>query len=101
MEFDEPYLLLRNEESIFSQMVEHTSRQLASNLYDVAREAYFARHEITDDSEVDVIPRYMNGDVTPLQEQRPNDDDSDDFRSPRFRRSSSIEKERLLFESTV
>lgn len=101
VEFDEPYLLLRNEESIFSQMVEHTSRQLASNLYDVAREAYFARHEITDDSEVDVIPRYMNGDVTPLQEQRPNDDDSDDFPSPRFRRSSSIEKERLLFESTV
>ena len=101
VEFDEPYLLLRNEESIFSQMVEHTSRQLASNLYDVAREAYFARHEITDDSEVDVIPRCMNGDVTPLQEQRPNDDDSDDYTSPRFRRSSSIEKERLLFESTV
>ena len=85
----------------FCCKVEHTSRQLASNLYDVAREAYFARHEITDDSEVDVIPRYMNGDVTPLQEQRPNDDDSDDFPSPRFRRSSSIEKERLLFESTV
>ena len=99
VEFDEPYLLLQNKDSLFSQMVEHTSKHLATNLYDVARKAYLARHEITDDSDEDVIPRSLN-DLMPLQEHQPDYDDCDSL-SPRFKRSSSLEKERLLYESTV
>ena len=98
MEFDEPYLLLKTKDSLFSKMVEHTSAHLATNLYEVARQAYFLRHELTDDSDLDMLPRFMDC-QSPFQQQ-PNDDD--DLNEVQFRgRGSSVEKDRLLFESTV
>ena len=101
VEFDEPYLLLQNEDSLFSKMVEHTSKHLSTNLYDVARQAFFSRHGITDEFDLDIVPRTMEG-LTPLQqkEQQPEDENFEP-ESPRFRRSSSLEKEKLLFVSTV
>jgi len=100
VEFDEPYLLLQNEDSLFSKMVEHTSKHLSTNLYDVARQAFFSRHGITDEFDLDIVPRTMDG-LTPLQqkEQQPEDENFEP-ESPRFR-SSSLEKEKLLFVSTV
>ena len=101
VEFDEPFLLLQNEDSLFSKMVEHTSKHLSTNLYDVARQSFFSRHGITDEFDLDMIPRTMDG-LTPLQqqEQQPQDEDFEPD-SPRIRRSSSLEKEKLLFVSTV
>ncbi|KAL9972704.1 hypothetical protein ACROYT_G019064 [Oculina patagonica] len=95
VEFDEPYLLLKTKDSLFSKMVEHTSAHLATNLYEEARRAYFLRHELTEDSDLDMLPRFRN---TPSPLQQPSDGDSEEVQ---FRRGSSQEKEQLLFESTV
>jgi len=101
VEFDEPFLLLQNEDSLFSKMVEHTSKHLSTNLYDVARQAFFLRHGITDEFDLDMIPRTMDG-LTPLQQQEQQpEDEAFEPDSPRIRRSSSLEKEKLLFVSTV
>ena len=106
MEFDEPYLLLQNKDSLFSKMVEHTSKHLATNLYDVARQVFFSRHELTEDCDLDPLRKSMNELATleqQQQQQQQGTGDEEDFElpSPRVRSSSSLEKERLLFESTV
>ena len=103
VEFDEPYLLLQNKDSLFSKMVEHTSKHLATNLYDVARQAFFSRHELTEDCDLDPLRKSMNESTTLQQQQQQGPDNVEDFElpSPRVRSSSSLEKERLLFESTV
>lgn len=95
VEFDEPYLLLKNKHSLFSKMVEHTRAHLATNLYEVARQAYFLRHELSEDSDLDMLPRFVD---TPSPFQQPNDDDLEEVQ---FRRGSSQEKDQLLFESAV
>ncbi|XP_068719286.1 ATP-binding cassette sub-family C member 4-like [Montipora capricornis] len=111
VEFDAPYLLLQDKESLFSKMVEHTSEHLKTNLYDVARQAFHLRHELTEDSELEALRRPSN-ETIPLQneEEKPepelepeqeNEDDFDDLILPMVRRSSSLEKEKLLSESTV
>ena len=97
VEFDEPYLLLRNKDSLFSKMVEHTSKHLATNLYEDARQAYFSRHELSEDSDLDLLPPYS---PSPLPSERPNDDDWE-TPLPRISRGSSEEKERLLYVTTV
>ena len=97
VEFDEPYLLLRNKDSLFSKMVEHTSKHLATNLYEEARQAYFSRHELSEDCDLDMLPCHS---LSPLPIEQPNDDDWESI-SPRIRRGSSEEKERLLYETTV
>lgn len=101
MEFDEPYLLLQNRDGLFSKMVDNTSDHLATNLYEVARQAYFSRHELSDDCDLDTIPRTLD-ELMDLQhpQQEPDDEDSGSV-SPRVRRSSSLEKEKLLFVTTV
>ena len=102
MEFDEPYLLLKNKDSLFSKMVEHTSKHLATNLYDVARQAFFSRHELTEDCDLDPLQKSMDELTILQQQQQPQGpDNEEDFELPRVRSSSSLEKERLLFESTV
>ena len=101
VEFDEPYLLLQNKDSLFSKMVEHTSKHLATNLYDVARQAFFSRHELTEDCDLDPLRKSMD-ELTTLQQQQGPDNEKDfELPSPRVRSSSSLEKERLLFETTV
>lgn len=109
VEFDEPYLLLQNKDSLFSKMVEHTSKHLATNLHDVARQAFFTRHGLTEDSDLDAL-RMSAGVLTPSEEheiqqeqqQQPDSEEDCELPSPRVnRRSSSLEKERLLFESNV
>ena len=85
-------------------MVEHTSKHLATNLYDVARQAFFSRHELTEDCDLDPLRRKSMDELTTLQqEQQQGPENEEDFElpSPRVRSSSSLEKEKLLFESTV
>lgn len=76
-------------------MVEHTSKHLASILYEVARRVYFSRHELSDNCDLDMLPRH-----SPSPLQQPNDDDWE-TPSPRIRRGSSQEMEQLLYETTV
>ena len=45
MEFDEPYILLQNKTSLFTQLVEQTNQSTAASLYEVARQAYELRRE--------------------------------------------------------
>ena len=45
VEFDEPYVLLQNEHSLFSAMVDDTSKNEAANLHEMAHQAYIARRE--------------------------------------------------------
>lgn len=97
VEFDEPYLLLQKEDSLFSQMVEHTSKHLATNLYEVARQSFFLRHKLSDDDDLlDMLPKVKV--KSPLQELNI---DNSRTPSPILRSSSSLEKERLLYETTV
>ena len=96
VEFDEPYLLLQKDDSLFSQMVEHTSKQLSTNLYEVARQAYFLRHELSEDADLDMFPRLEE--ESPLQQLSIENCRTP---SPVVRSSSSLEKERLLYETTV
>ncbi|XP_022806581.1 multidrug resistance-associated protein 4-like [Stylophora pistillata] len=97
VEFDEPYLLLQKEDTLFSQMVEHTSKHLATNLYEVARQSFFLRHELSNDDDLlDMLPRA--NDECPLQELNSDDCGTP---SPTLRSSSSLEKEKLLYETTV
>ena len=106
VEFDEPYLLLQKKDSLFSKMVEHTSKHLATNLYDVARQAFLSRHELAEDCDLELLRKSLD-ELTTLQQQQQQQqlqgsDDEEDFELPSPRvRSSSLEKERLLFESTV
>ncbi|CAH3114175.1 unnamed protein product [Pocillopora meandrina] len=97
VEFDEPYLLLQKEDSLFSQMVEHTSKHLATNLYEVARQSFFLRHKLSDDDDLlDMLPKVKV--ESPLQELNI---DNSRTPSPILRSSSSLGKERLLYETTV
>lgn len=45
VEFDEPYILLQNKTSLFTQLVEQTNQSTAASLYEVARQAYELRRE--------------------------------------------------------
>ena len=47
MEFDEPYILLQNKTSLFTQLVEQTNQSTAASLYEVARQAYELRRAKT------------------------------------------------------
>ena len=109
MEFEEPYLLLQNKDSLFSNMVEHTSQHLRTNLYETARQAYYSRHELNGDSELDALRNWSNAEATtvqqekelePQQQEADNEDGFDDVLAM-VRGSSSSEKEKLLHESTA
>jgi len=78
-------------------MVEHTSKHLATNLYEEARQAFFLRHELSEDCDLDLLPCHS---PSPLPSEQLNDDDWETL-SPRIRTGSSEEKERLLYESNV
>jgi len=78
-------------------MVEHTSKHLATNLYEEARQAFFLRHELSEDCDLDMFPCPS---PSLLPSEQLNDDEWE-TPSPRIRRGSSEEKERLLYESTV
>lgn len=78
-------------------MVEHTSKHLATNLYEVARQSFFLRHKLSDDDDLlDMLPKVKV--ESPLQELNI---DNSRTPSPILRSSSSVEKERLLYETTV
>lgn len=109
VEFEEPYLLLQNKDSLFSNMVEHTSQHLRTNLYETARQAYYSRHERNGDGELDACRKWSNAEATtveqerelePQQQEADNGDGFDDVFAM-VRGSSSLEKEKLLLESTA
>ncbi|XP_044176120.1 ATP-binding cassette sub-family C member 4-like isoform X1 [Acropora millepora] len=109
VEFEEPYLLLQNKDSLFSNMVEHTSQHLRTNLYETARQAYNSRHERNGDGELDACRKWSNAEATtveqerelePQQQEADNEDGFDDVLAM-VRGSSSLEKEKLLLESTA
>jgi len=109
VEFEEPYLLLQNKDSLFSNMVEHTSQHLRTNLYETARQAYNSRHERNGDGELDTCRKWSNAEATtveqerelePQQQEADNEDGFDDVLAM-VRGSSSLEKEKLLLESTA
>lgn len=78
-------------------MVEHTSKHLATNLYEVARQSFFLRHKLSDDDDLlDMLPKVKV--ESPLQELNI---DNSRTPSPILRSSSSLKKERLLYETTV
>ena len=45
VEFDEPHLLLQNEQSLFSNMVKMTGKSMAHNLKEMARLSYEMKHK--------------------------------------------------------
>ena len=109
VELEEPYLLLQNKDSLFSNMVEHTSQHLRTNLYETARQAYYSRHELNGDRELDALRKWSNAEGTtvqqekelqPQQQEADNEDGFDDVLAM-VRGSSSSEKEKLLHESTA
>lgn len=53
VEFDEPYLLLKNRNGIFSAMVEQTG-DLARGLHRLAETAYFKKHKIFEDASSEI-----------------------------------------------
>lgn len=55
-EFDEPYLLLKNPETLFYKMAEQTGKSSAAKLLETARQAYEMRHEGSMDSVIE-LPR--------------------------------------------
>ena len=81
----------------FQKIVEHTSKHLATNLYEEACISYFSRHEFSEDCDLDMLPCHS---PSPLLSEQSHDDDWE-TPSPRIRRGSSEEKERLLYETTV
>lgn len=108
VEFEEPYLLLQNKDSLFSNMVEHTSQHLRTNLYETARQAYYSRHERNGDGELDACRKWSNAEATTVEQERelePQQQEADngDFDDvlAMVRGSSSLEKEKLLLESTA
>ena len=55
IEFDEPYLLLSNESSLFYQMAQQTGKSSTAKLLETARQAYELRHEASGDSALGIL----------------------------------------------
>ena len=87
IEFDEPYLLLQNPESLFYQMVEHTGKSSAAKLNEVARQTYELRHEDAEDSLLEL----------PHTQIEATTDRNSDSENPLSNESEPL----LVFESSV
>ena len=51
IEFDEPFILLKNPQGVFYSMVKETNPSYEKKLHRLAEHAYFKRHRILEDSE--------------------------------------------------
>lgn len=77
VEFDEPYLLLKNPKGVFTQLVEQTGTRSVDVLRESARQAYELRHDEPPSTPDDGPIGTLSTNTTDMEVENPNQESND------------------------